>query len=293
MSEFLGVLIASLFLGGALGLMALSFTVVFSVGRVFNFAVGQFVIFAGLLVSAVTLTPNRWANALLAVVILVGAGAVVYLLAIWWPESRGAAPLTLVIITFGLGEIVATTTNSGWGGFVRSAPTLVGGSFRVDGNLVPYQGILFLGITVAVVMLLWLVQRFTITGKQVIAIGTTREAAKYYGINNLKVVLLTWMLGFGLLGVVGAFYLPLSTVSMSDDLTFGVQAFAAAVVGGLGNSVGALLGGFLIAFLINAVGVYISSSVVSFAAYAVLLLFLIARPAGLTGRMSELLGPRA
>jgi len=292
-SEFLAVVISSVFLGTALGLIALSFTVTYSVSRVFNFSVGQFAILGGLLVSAVRLTSSSWVNAIFSVATLAAFGGLTYLLAIRWPESRGAAPLTLVIITFGVGEIVEQAANLIWGGFTRSAPVLVGGGFRLAGAVVSYQGLLFLGVAAIVVVALWVVQRFTITGKQVIAVGTSREAARVYGVNDLRVVTLAWVVSFALLGIVGAFYLPLASVAMTTDLTYGLQGFAAAVAGGLGNAPGALLGGALLALVINAVGVYVNTSVVDLVTYALLFAFLVARPGGITGRASELIGPRA
>ncbi|MHB1503971.1 MAG: branched-chain amino acid ABC transporter permease [Acidimicrobiales bacterium] len=293
MSEFVAVVIASLILGAALGLMALSFTVTFAVSRVFNFAVGQFMVLAGLLVSAIQLTHSPVLNAVLAVVMLVGFGALTYLGTIRWPESHGAVPLTLVIITFGVGEIVEQAANLGWGGITWSAPLILHGRFYVAGAGVSYEGLLFLGVTAALVAALWAIQRYTIVGKQILAVGVSREAAKYYGINDRRVVTTAWAVGFGLLGVVGVLYLPLSGVSMSTGLTYGLQGFVAAVLGGLGNAPGALLGGLLIAFMINSIGVYVGTNVVDLVTYALLFAFLVLRPAGLTGLAGDLIGPRA
>ena len=260
MSELIGVLFASLFFGAFLGLMALGFTIAFTVSQVFNFAVGQFVILAGLLTVAVHFTGYTVANAVIAVVLVTLMGAATYLVAIRWPESRGAKPLTLVIITFGVGIIVEQVVERQWGSYGLSPPSLLSGHFTVDGIFVPYQGLLLLGVSMLVMGGLWLGQQRTNPGKQLVALGTDRVSARYYGVNDLVMVTVAWALSFAALAIAGVLYSPLTGVSMSTDLTYGVDAFTAAIVGGLGNPGAALGGGLFVALTINVVGTYLTAT---------------------------------
>lgn len=294
MSEFVAFVVTSVFLGAALGMMALSFSIGYTASRVFNFAVGQFMLLGGLLTVAVRFTPNALLNDLIAFVIVTVAGGATYVLALRWPETHRATPLTLVIITFGLGIVVEQVTEAVWGSYALSPPLLLTGHFTVDGTQIPFQGLLFVAVSAVAIGGLALIQHRTIIGRQLLAVGgTDRLSAQYFGVPDFIIVTAAWMLAFAALGIVGTLYLPLTGVSMSSDLTYGIDAFAAAIVGGLGSSSGAIIGGGLLAFAINGFGIYVSPDAGDLIAFLVLFAFLVFRPAGVTGRIGELLGPRA
>lgn len=293
MNELIGVLVASLFLGVFLGMMALGFTIAFTVSQVFNFAVGQFVILAGLLTVSVQFTGSALANVVIAVVLVSLMGAGIYLFAIRWPESRGAKPLTLVMITFGIGMVTEQLAEERWGSFSLSPPTLLSGHFSIDRIFVPYQGLLFVGVSLLVVVGLWLGQLHTNPGKQLLALGTDRLSARYYGIDDRLMVTLAWTLSFAVLAIAGVLYLPLTGVSMPSDLTYGIDAFTAAVIGGLGNPLAALGGGLVVALTINLVGTYLTATLTDLVTFAFLFAFLVLRPGGLFGNAREFFIARA
>ena len=90
MSELTGAIVSSLFLGTALGLMSLAFTIIYTVSQVFNFAVGQFMILAALLTTAVRFTGSPAANDVIAIALVAAMGSATYLVALRWPETHGA-----------------------------------------------------------------------------------------------------------------------------------------------------------------------------------------------------------
>jgi len=292
-SELTGAIVSSAFLGTALGLMALAFTIVYTVSQVFNFAVGQFMILGALLTTAIRFTPNPAVNDLIAVVLVAAMGSATYLVALRWPESRGAKPLTLVIITFGVGIIIEQVAILAWGSYPLSEPPVLAGHFSLEGNYVPEQGLLLIAVAVVVVAGLGLAQRRTVIGKQFLALGSSRVTARYFGINDLVMVTLAWGLSAAVLAIVGTLYLPLTGVSITTDLSYGVAAFAAAVIGGLGNPSAALAGGLIVAFATNFMGVYIDPNITDLLTFGLLFVFLVFRPGGLTGKAVDLMGPRA
>jgi branched-chain amino acid transport system permease protein len=293
MSELTGALLSSLFLGTALGLMSLAFTIIYTVSQVFNFAVGQFMILAALLTTAVHFTASPAANDLIAIALVAAMGSATYLVALRWPETHGAKPLTLVIITFGVGIIVEQTAILAWGSYPLSEAPVLSGHFLLDGSYVPYQGLVLIAVAALTVGGLGLAQRHTIVGKQLLALGSNRATARYFGINDLALVTIAWGLSFAVLAIVGTLYLPLTGVSITTDLSYGVAAFAAAVIGGLGNPGGALVGGLIVAFATNLMGVYINPNITDVLTFGLLFAFLIFRPGGLTGNAIDLMGPRA
>lgn len=293
MSELIGAVSSSVFLGTALGLMALAFTIVYTVSQVFNFAVGQFMILGALLTTAVHFTGSPVVNDLIAIALVAAMGSATYIVALRWPETHGAKPLTLVIITFGMGIIVEQVASIEWGSYPFSEAPVVGGHFLLAGNYIPYQGLLLIAVAVLLVVGLGTAQRYTVVGKQLLALGGNRATARYFGINDFALVSVAWGLSFAILAVVGTLYLPLTGVSITTDLSYGVAAFAATVIGGLGNPGGALAGGLIVAFATNLMGVYINPNITDLLTFGLLFAFLILRPGGLTGSAVDLLGPRA
>jgi branched-chain amino acid transport system permease protein len=292
-NELAGAIVSSVFLGTALGLMALAFTIVYTVSQVFNFAVGQYMILGALLSTAVHFTANPAVNDLIAVVLVAALGSATYLVALRWPETHGAKPLTLVIITFGVGIIIEQVAIMAWGSYPLSEPPILAGHFPLYGNLVPDQGLLLVAVAVAVVAGLGVAQRRTIVGKQFLALGASRATARYFGINDLVLVTLAWGLSGAVLALAGTLYLPLTGVSITTDLSYGVGAFAAAVIGGLGNPGGAMVGGLIVAFVTNLMGVYVNPNLTDLLTFGLLFVFLVFRPGGLTGNVADLVGPRA
>jgi branched-chain amino acid transport system permease protein len=292
-NELAGAIVSSVFLGTALGMMALAFTIVYTVSQVFNFAVGQYMILGALLSTAVHFTANPAVNDLIAVVLVAALGSATYLVALRWPETHGAKPLTLVIITFGVGIIIEQVAIMAWGSYPLSEPPILAGHFPLYGNLVPDQGLLLVAVAAAVVAGLGFAQRRTIVGKQFLALGANRATARYFGINDLVLVTLAWGLSGAVLALAGTLYLPLTGVSITTDLSFGVGAFAAAVIGGLGNPGGAMVGGLIVAFVTNVMGVYVNPNLTDLLTFGLLFAFLVFRPGGLTGNVADLVGPRA
>lgn len=293
MSEFVGMVIAAIFLGTAVGMMALGFTLTYTVSKVFNFAVGQFTILAALFAIELKISSSAAVNDVVAIAITTVLGGVVYLLALRWPETHGAEPLTLVIITFGIGLIVDQLVTIVWGSYSLDAPAVVPGGFTLLGNNVAWQGIVLVVVSAITVATLGILQRKTIVGKQILALGANREAAKFYGINDRTMVTVAWGISFLALGIAGTLYLPMTGVSISTAITYGIQAFAAAVVGGLGNPAGALAGGLIVGFVDISAGIYLDPNIVDLLTFGLLFLFLVFRPGGLTGGSIELAGPRA
>src|SRR5580693_4709973 len=166
MNELTGAVSSSLFYGTALGLMALAFTIIYTVSQVFNFA--------ALLTTAVRFTGSAVVNDLIAIALLAVMGSATYLVALRWPETRGARPLTLVIITFGVGIVIEQVAILAWGSYPLSEAPVLGGHFVLNGTYIPYQGLLLIAVAAVTVTALGLLQRRTVVGKQLIALGGNR-----------------------------------------------------------------------------------------------------------------------
>ena len=142
-------------------------------------------------------------------------------------------------------------------------------------------------IIVTVLVLLFLLDTFinrTRMGKAMRATSQDREAAGLMGIDINRVIMLAFLIGPALGGVAGVFSgMYYSTVVFSMGFLPGIKSFTAAVIGGIGNLRGAILGGFLLGILESLAAGFLSSGYKDVIAFAILILVLIFRPGGLLG----------
>ena len=136
-------------------------------------------------------------------------------------------------------------------------------------------------ILVSVGLYGWLT--YTDTGKQVRAIAQDKMAARLVGINLNKIYMLTFGIGSALVGIAGALILPVYYVFPSVGVYFVLTTFVVVVLGGMGNMVGALLGGLIIGVTDSLSGYYIDPSLKEVVYFVIFLIVLLIRPSGLMG----------
>ena len=137
--------------------------------------------------------------------------------------------------------------------------------------------------SIAVAWLVWLFLDKTDLGKQIRAIAQDRDASRLMGINPNKIYMITFGLGSAMVGLAGGLIMPLYYVFPSVGGYFVLTAFVVVVLGGLGNMVGALLGGLIIGVIDSLSGYYIDPALKEMVYFVVFLLVLLFRPSGLMG----------
>jgi branched-chain amino acid transport system permease protein len=150
---------------------------------------------------------------------------------------------------------------------------------------ITYMALLIIGSAILLMLaLMYLVNR-TQLGKAMRATAFDREAANMMGINTDRVIAATFFIGSALAGAAGVMYgLQFSDVYYLVGFTFGLKAFTAAVVGGIGSIEGAMLGGILIGVVeVFAVG-YAGGQWSDIAVFGLLIVFLLVRPTGILGK---------
>jgi branched-chain amino acid transport system permease protein len=108
-------------------------------------------------------------------------------------------------------------------------------------------------------------------------------AAKLMGINLNRIYMLTFAIGTALVAIAGGLILPVYYVFPSVGVYFVLTAFVVVVLGGMGNMVGALLGGFIIGITDSLSGYYIDPSLKEVVSFIIFLIVLLIRPSGLMG----------
>jgi branched-chain amino acid transport system permease protein len=151
------------------------------------------------------------------------------------------------------------------------------------GATVTPQSLWVLGVTAVVAVSLLLFYRRTRTGKAMLATAFNAEAAQLMGVNVSAILAISFALSAGLGALGGILITPISSTSFGVGIMLGLKGFAAAIVGGLGNSFGAFAGGLFVGIAEAMAAGYLSSAYKDAAAFVIILLVLFVRPQGLAG----------
>ena len=296
--QFADVALAGLSVGALYGLIALGYTLVYGIIGLINFAHGDLFMLASVFSSillvdwfgADTAGPRSWVLMLLVLGVVMaacaGINAASELLA--YRRLRRAPKLASLITSVGLSFVFRWLGLQLNGSGQRVWPTIIpSGGIGVGPVTIDYSTLVVTSVTVPLLLALTYVVQYTRQGKAMRAASQDPETALLMGVNVDRVIAFTFALGGALGGAAGLLYLEtLGGTNYSAGAQFGLIAFTGAVLGGVGNLLGAVIGGYLIGLvqafndgLPYGLGQQWSQSVV----FVVLILLLVFRPAGLLG----------
>jgi branched-chain amino acid transport system permease protein len=284
-SAFLQATIYGILQGGLLALVAVGFSLVWGVMNVVNLAHGSFVILGAYigwdLHQRLGLDPFLGMFVSAAVLFVIGYVLQRYLINL---VINGPIFITL-LLTFGLDLMIVQGMNVVFSADYRSIQTsYASNSLAFLGVRVPVGRLLAFVLAVAITVALVAVVTRTRTGVSIMATGMDRGAARLMGIRARHVYALTFAIAAGLAGLAGAMIGTVGTFNPSAAAGFTLISFVVAVLGGLGNMYGALVGGLVIGLVEAWGGQYLPGTWVNALAFLVLIVVLIVRPTGLVGR---------
>lgn len=297
MDELVQALVYAATIGSVYALVALGYSLIFSTTRIVNFAQGTLVVVGGytawwLWSSVFDRDVSLLLVTLLTVLCSAVVGLVFDLVAI---EPLGqfdpTTNIAWLVTTFGAAivaqELVAVLISDTG----QSLPDLFGSFFGWDGSVVRNVAIgpsdlVLVGTTVLLVAGLELMQSRTRIGRAFRAVAQDRQAATLMGINPKAMVRLSFLVAGAVTGLAGVLIAPRYGVRFNIGLNLGLAGFVAAVLGGLGSTRGAVVGGYLVGLVEGVVGV-LSTRADTYrplAVFVVFVLVLTLRPTGLLGR---------
>ena len=295
MTTFFQQLVNGLSLGSIYALIALGYTMVYGVLRLINFAHGD-VYMVGAYVGYYLSRRLRGDEPSLvgAIFVMVASMAVCAVLGMLierlaYRPVRREARLTLLITAIGVSLFIENVAQLVFGPDPKFFPSLAPrADVRLGGvHLTSEQ------ITVIVVsMLLMVLLRFFIlktrTGKAMRAVSFSLDGARLMGISTDKIIAITFAVGSALAAAAGVLIgMQIPKIDPLMGIMYGLKAFVAAVLGGIGSIPGAVLGGLLIGTSEVMVVGYLSSTFRDAIAFGILILVLILRPQGLLGRVQK------
>jgi branched-chain amino acid transport system permease protein len=300
---FLTELVNGLTLGSVYALLALGYSMVYGILKLLNFAhgdvymVGAFIgfgvetAFGGPAAASIPLVPLL---ALMFLAAMLGAGLLgVVIERFAYRRLRNAPRIAPLITALGVSFFLESAALLLFGAQFRSVDTftLANGALFAHGiHLTPGVYVSAARIIVVVgalllMVVLWLLVAKTQVGKAMRATSFDREAAAMMGIDIDRVIVFTFFVGSALAGAAGVMVaLVFQQVWPYMGFTAGLKAFTAAVVGGIGNIPGAMLGGVVIGLAESFATGYVSSTFQDAIVFCILIAVMILRPSGLLGR---------
>ncbi|SMF29436.1 branched-chain amino acid ABC transporter permease [Streptomyces sp. Amel2xC10] len=303
MNELPQQLVNGLLLGSMYGLVAIGYTMVYGIVQLINFAHGEIFMTGafGALSVYLWVVPNGTTMWIALPLMLIGAMLVAALVAIGaerfaYRPLRGAPRLAPLITAIGLSLALQQAV---WAWYpeaksARTFPQIEGGPFHI-GNVTIQTGDIFLlaAAPISMAVLAYFVMK-TRTGRGMQATAQDPDTAKLMGVNTDRIIVIAFALGAIFAAVGGVAYgLKYGQIDYRMGFILGLKAFTAAVLGGIGNIYGAMIGGIVLGIAETLATAYIadipgmdkfgSQSWADVWAFVLLILVLLFRPQGLLG----------
>jgi len=285
--EFLSYLISGLSLGSVYAIIALGYTMVYGIAKMLNFAHGD-VIMVGGYISYIAMSRAglpAWLAIILAMVVCTVLGIVIEGLA--YRPLRAAPSLAVLITAIGVSYFLQNSALLIWGANVKSYNSVINGTLKLFGDKlsISYVSILTVAACIVIMIGLTLFTSKTKMGKAMRACSEDKGAAQLMGINVNKTISVTFAIGSALAAIAGVLLCSsYPTLVPTTGSMPGIKAFTAAVFGGIGSIPGAFLGGLLLGIIESFAKAYISTQLANTIVFAVLIVVLLVRPAGLLGK---------
>ena len=283
--EFLSYLISGISLGSVYAIIALGYTMVYGIAKMLNFAHGDVIMVGGYvsLLAMSALGLPWWLGVLLAMAACTVLGVIIEGLA--YRPLRAAPSLAVLITAIGVSYFLQNAAQLLWGASPKSYTPIVGGSVSLGGLTISGISLLTIAMCVVIMVGLTLFTSKSKMGKAMRACSEDKGAAQLMGINVNRTISLTFAIGSALAAIAGVLLCSFNTSLMPTTGSMpGIKAFTAAVFGGIGSIPGAFLGGMLLGIIESLSKAYISTQLANSIVFAVLIMTLLVRPAGLLGR---------
>ena len=288
MSVFIQCLISSISLGAIYSILALAYTMLFGTLKTANFTQGDIYMIGMFLGFTFYVTASLpFVVALIAAVVITVLVQLILERAIYRPILKNSS-MYLFITTIGMATFLRNAAQLIFGSEAHVFPPLFGSTpikLSEDVSVMP-QNLIIIGVAIVLVVALFLFMKKTKTGLAMTSVSMNPFAASLMGVNYSKVTIITYAIAAALCAIAGVFTAPIYTVTTSIGSGLGLKALIAAVLGGFGNTAGAILGGVILGIVETFGAAYISSAYKDAFAFIVLIILLFVRPQGILGRKS-------
>lgn len=289
LTVFLQFILSGITVGAIYGLVGIGFNMIYNATSIINLAQGEFVVLGGLMMwfFLESLKLNFFLSFFLTILTAGIVGLLMERLTI--KPLKGADLLLMIMVTVAVSIVLRGLLMFkfgkdpyGYGAFTEGEPIILFGA------VIQQQVLWVLGITFLLIILIYLFFNKTMIGKAMSACAVNPVGARLVGIDVSKMVMLSFILS-AIIGAIGGIAItPISLMEYDKGPALAVKGFCAAIMGGLGQGLGAVVGGFIIGILESLVAGYVHSGFKDAVALVILLAILVFRPSGLFGNKSVL-----
>jgi len=285
MDLFIQILVNGALLGGLYAVMALGLALVWGVLNIVNLAHGAFIMLGAYsswyLYSYLHIDPFIGLPITAVIMFVVG-----YVL------QRGLLNLVIrapmfntLLITFGLEVVLTYLAQIMFSADFRTInPEYAGNNLQFGHIVVPIVPLAAFGAAIVLTIGMWLFLLHTRLGMAIRATAQNLLAARLYGVEPRHLYATTFGLGLALAGAAGGLYGTVSQINPYIGATLTAKSFAIAIIGGLDNPLGVLVGGLFLGIVESLTALYIGPTYSDVASFGILVLVLILRPSGLLGK---------
>jgi branched-subunit amino acid ABC-type transport system permease component len=287
MSQLLSAIIAGIVYGAALSTAGAAFTLQFGVTNYFNLAFGALLGFAAMVAVSLNAASFHW-NIWIAGAVAVIATAVLAVLLnriLYAPFlNRRRNIFIMILVTFAVAILLSNIFLIFWGTSFTEFRYTPGPTLHFVGATVTTDQVIYVLVAGACLIAVQLLLKYTSLGRSMRAMSDNFSLASIAGLNVRRITDLTWMMT-GLLAGVAGILLALETHSFNASIgsRYEYFIFIAVILGGIGEPVGAFLGGILIGVVTEVSGLILPSGMSPVAALAILILVMLLKPQGLLG----------
>lgn len=287
--SFLTYIINGISLGSIYALIALGYTMVYGIAKMLNFAHGDVIMIGAYTTFTVcsTLGLPPVIGILLSVIVCTVLGVLIERIA-YKPLRKAASSLAVLITAIGVSYFLQNIALLIFGANAKVFTSVVSfGSLSLAGGQLIITGESIVTIITCIVIMIFLVTFINKSkaGQAMLAVSEDKGAALLMGINVNSTIALTFAIGSALAAIAGVLLCSsYPTLSPSTGAMPGIKAFVAAVFGGIGSIPGAFIGGILLGIIQIFATAYISSQMADAIVFAVLIIVLLVKPAGLFGK---------
>ena len=288
MTLFLSYLINGISLGSVYAIIALGYTMVYGIAKMLNFAHGDVIMIGAYISFCATqyLGLPAIVSVAMAMAVCTVLGIVIEGLA--YRPLRQAASLAVLITAIGVSYLLQNAALMIWGSTPKNFTSVFSvGSISLFGGtlIITSETILTVLANIVIMIALTAFTSKTKIGKAMRAVSEDKGAAELMGINVNATISITFAIGSALAAVAGVLLCSsYPTLEPTTGSMPGIKAFTAAVFGGIGSIPGAMIGGILLGVIEIFGGAYVSTELGNAFVFAVLIVVLLVKPAGLLGK---------
>jgi branched-chain amino acid transport system permease protein len=285
MDKWFQLLVTGITMGSVYALIALGFVTIYRSSRIVNMAQGSFVMFGGLFAFSMfqELGLPYWLAAIIGTILVVIVAVMMWQIVL--KPVLKISLVTMILCTVALSLLFENLSLVRYGGYTKTLPAFGGNhTLQVGGVYVNVQSLYIIGLTIVVLIALYILNNRTTLGKRMTATATNPMAASLSGVNVARMITISFIISAAI-GAIGGVAISsyVGGISYASGGIYGMMGFIAAVLGGWGSSTGAVVGGLALGIAQALATGIVPSGYKNVVAFLILLIVLYFRPQGLLG----------